>query len=40
MKKFEAPEMELVLVSAQVSMLDESNGNPDSSKNTVIWGNP
>lgn len=41
MKKFDAPEMELVLISAQVSMLNESNGDPDgNSNNAVSWPTP
>ena len=41
MKKFEAPEMELVMISLEVSMLNISYGDPaNNSSNDIIWGNP
>ena len=41
MKKFEAPEMELVRINLEVSMVEVSNGDPEqNSSNEIIWGEP
>ena len=41
MKKFESPEIEVVLIPLEISLLDISDGDPaENSNNDIIWGNP